>query len=67
MMQVENNIPWKRLTAEGAAIVVSILLAFWIDAWWDDRAERTLVRESLEAIEVELLEADFGYLNVRYR
>jgi hypothetical protein len=35
-----NNIPWKRLSAEGLAIVVSILLAFWIDAWWDTRKDR---------------------------
>lgn len=31
---------WLILAAEGAAIVVSILLAFAIDAWWDERAER---------------------------
>ena len=29
--------PWKRLAAEGAAIVISILLAFWIDAWWQNK------------------------------
>ena len=29
------------MTAEGAAIVVSILLAFAIDAWWEERQERT--------------------------
>ena len=28
-----NNIQWKRISAEGAAIVVSILLAFSIEAW----------------------------------
>ena len=26
---------WKRLAAEGGVVVVSILLAFWIDASWD--------------------------------
>ena len=30
-----RQIPWPRILAEGAAIVVSILLAFWIQAWWD--------------------------------
>ncbi len=35
-----NNIQWKRLSAEGAAIVVSILLAFSIEAWWDDYQDR---------------------------
>jgi hypothetical protein len=35
-----QRIPWKRLSVEAAAIVVSILLAFAIDAWWEDRNER---------------------------
>jgi hypothetical protein len=35
-----NNIQWKRLSAEGAAIVVSILLAFSIEAWWDEYQDR---------------------------
>ena len=35
-----NSIQWKRIIAEGAAIVVSILLAFSIEAWWDDRQDR---------------------------
>ena len=34
-----NNIQWKRTAVEGVAIVVSILLAFWIDTWWEDRKE----------------------------
>ena len=34
-----NNIQWKRTAVEGVAIVVSILLAFWIDTWWEDRRE----------------------------
>lgn len=36
-MQPTRNIPWPRILAEGAIIVISILLAFWIDAWWADR------------------------------
>jgi len=32
-----DNIQWKRISAEGTAIVVSILLAFSIQAWWDER------------------------------
>lgn len=35
-----RDIPWLRICAEGGAIVVSILLAFAIDAWWEDRGER---------------------------
>ena len=36
-----NNIQWKRLSAEAAAIVVSILLAFSIEAWWDNYQDRS--------------------------
>ena len=36
-----QRIPWTRLFAEGAIIVVSILLAFAIDAWWDSAQERS--------------------------
>ncbi len=35
-----KNIQWGRITAEGAAIVASILLAFWIDAWWESEQRR---------------------------
>lgn len=31
---------WLRILAEGGAIVVSILLAFWIDAWWQGKIEQ---------------------------
>ena len=34
-----NNIQWGRTAAEAVAIVFSILLAFWIDTWWEDRQE----------------------------
>jgi hypothetical protein len=30
-----QKIPWPRIFAEGTAIIVSILLAFWIQAWWE--------------------------------
>jgi len=39
-MENSNNIQWKRISAEGAAIVVSILLAFSIEASWDDYQDR---------------------------
>lgn len=35
----KRSIPWPRIIAEGAAIVVSILLAFAIQAWWEGRNE----------------------------
>ncbi len=31
-----KQIPWRRVFVEGVVIVGSILLAFGIQAWWDD-------------------------------
>jgi hypothetical protein len=45
---------WVILAAEGVAIVISILLAFAIDAWWDERADR-----KQEAALLASLHADF--------
>lgn len=45
-----QKIPWLRILAEGVIIVVSILLAFGIDAWWDGRQDRRLEAEYLAAI-----------------
>jgi len=50
----EQQLPWKRLSAEAAAIVGSILLAFWIDAWWEERQDRAEEREVLLALRAEL-------------
>jgi hypothetical protein len=36
-MTEAQKIPWNRLAVEAVAIIVSILLAFAIDAWWADR------------------------------
>ncbi len=52
-MTNNQNIPWKRLSVEAAAIVVSILLAFAIDAWWDERNERVEENEILQSLQVE--------------
>jgi len=49
-----NDIKWKRTVAEGAAIVISILLAFWIDTWWEDRKEA-----QLEVVYLHELQEDF--------
>lgn len=50
MVKIPSDIPWKRLLAEGSAIVVSILLAFAIDASWDARQERERELEALQAL-----------------
>lgn len=43
-------IPWKRIAVEGAAIVASILLAFAIDAWWQDRTQAALQHDQLQML-----------------
>lgn len=52
-MTNKQEIPWKRLSVEAAAIVTSILLAFAIDAWWDNRKERVLEQEALQDLRAE--------------
>ena len=44
-----------RAVVEFLVIVVSILAAFALDAWWESRSERARVVERLEALEAELL------------
>jgi hypothetical protein len=53
-MSTNNSIPWKRISAEGATIVISIILAFSIDAWWDERQERRDEIEILDRLQAEL-------------
>jgi hypothetical protein len=45
-----KEIPWLRLTIEGAAIIASILLAFAIDAWWQGRGEEHREQKILVAL-----------------
>jgi len=49
-----NKIQWKRISAEGAAIVASILLAFAIDAWWDSVQADINTKEILGAVRLEM-------------
>ena len=60
-MIMTQKIAWSRTLAEGAAILASILPAFWIDAWWDGREEDELsqsyllgLREEFTQVESEL-------------
>lgn len=46
-----EKINW--LLLEGVLIVASILLAFWIDAWWDGRKDALEEQEILVGLEVE--------------
>jgi len=51
-------IPWKRIVVEAAAIVISILLAFAIEAWWDEKQERDIEFRTLQALRSDLLASD---------
>ncbi len=53
-MTNHSEIPWKRITAEGVVIVVSILLAFSIDAWWEERLARSAEIEQLVRVSEEI-------------
>ena len=48
-----QNIRWNRIFIEAAAIVGSILLAFAVDAWWEQRKEANRAEELLSALEDE--------------
>ena len=54
MTESPPGIGWSRLVAEGAVIVVSILLAFAVDAWWDSRQERAREDAYLRELVVDL-------------
>lgn len=57
-MQDSRIIDWKRISAEAAAVVVSILIAFSIDAWWQERSERIALVEYLVHFEKEVIAND---------
>ena len=56
-----SRFPWVRIFAESTAIVLSILLAFAIDAWWDNSQDRKEEQQILVALrgEYEVHVADF--------
>lgn len=49
-----RDIPWPRVLAEGAVIVGSILLAFSLDAWWDNSNREDELRAQLEVVAREM-------------
>ena len=55
-MPNSKEIPWIRIAAEGGAIVISILLAFWIEAWWSDRQSDRDERDYLSTLEIVLID-----------
>ena len=53
MSSSKTTISWFRIGAEGVVIVVSILFAFAVDAWWADRQDRRTERDDLERLHAE--------------
>ena len=51
-----DDIPWMQIFIEGVAIVLSILLAFAIDAWWERRGEIAEEREILIGLNAEFVD-----------
>ena len=45
-----------KLALEGAVVVASILVAFALDAWWDDRQLQQETAEDLAIVQFELAE-----------
>jgi hypothetical protein len=58
MMLAVKQIPWLRVVVEGAVIVISILLAFAVDATWDARQARALERDALQRLDAEFAQID---------
>lgn len=67
-----STIPWRRVSVEAAAIVASILLAFAIQAWWEQRNETDRELRILSALLQEfeqndrLLKEARAYYEARY-
>ncbi|PCJ22489.1 MAG: hypothetical protein COA96_14260 [SAR86 cluster bacterium] len=60
-----KDLLWKRITLETIAIVGAILLAFAVDAWWENRQVQAAEHQFLQALVLDLQETkrrmiDFG-------
>ena len=56
IMSQSQRISIKRLFIEATAIVVSILFAFAIDAWWEDRGDREAEQKLLKRLRADFVE-----------
>lgn len=55
---MSKQVPWARIAAEGTAILVSILLAFTIQAWWERRGEDERRHAILQRLSSDLVQSD---------
>lgn len=51
-----RTIPWLRITAESVAVIASILIAFAIDAWWDQRQTAEIKSELIDSLKGDFRE-----------
>ena len=56
-MKDGETIRSRKLVMEGTVIVLSILLAFAIDAYWEERQEAANTRQSIEVVRRDLVDA----------
>jgi len=54
MSSSSQPVEWNRFLIEGVVIIASILVAFAIDAWWDDRQSRQAEINQLHSVAAEL-------------
>lgn len=54
-MAKSRTIPWVTITVEAVAIVLSILLAFAIDAWWAEKKEHDVEQVALLALHSDFI------------
>ena len=52
------SLPWKRLFAELAVIVVGVLIALGADSWWEKRQERRQAQEYVQQLLVDFRETE---------
>ena len=52
---------WRHPVIEGLAVLLGILVAFGIDAWWQERTDRATERELLSALAAEWRDARDGF------
>lgn len=55
-MPPNQELKWRSAALDGFAVLVGILLAFAIDAWWDLRSQNEEAQAYLAALETELLQ-----------
>ena len=54
--RVRDRIPWVQLGVESGLVVLSVLFALALDAWYDHAQEQEKVRRALRSIHAELVE-----------